>query len=78
MNICDTCGCPYTVNANYDKHDCNVAEAREHARADYYESLKGQGFGHRDRQEKVASFCVGFDAGYAAIRWYLGKEEKKG
>ena len=23
-NICDTCGKPYTVNENYDKHDCEA------------------------------------------------------
>ena len=26
-NICDTCGQDYTVNANYDKHDCNSFSA---------------------------------------------------
>lgn len=28
-NICDTCGQAYTVNANYDKHDCDLAERAE-------------------------------------------------
>jgi hypothetical protein len=27
-NICDTCGQPYAVNANYDKHDCRLEPAK--------------------------------------------------
>ena len=29
QNICDTCGTAYTVNADYDKHECWVADKGE-------------------------------------------------